>query len=236
MNNALKCIIVDDEEGAHLVLEHYIKNLDSLELAGSFYTATEAMAYLHKQRVDLMFLDINMAGISGLQLLQTLSDPPLVVMTTAYREHALEGYKYRVVDYMVKPFDFQRFLAAIDSVFARLRPRTDEPKTASVQPPDYIILKVDGEMVKVPYDRIAYIQSWGNYIKVHTGPMVYLGSLTTTEIERKLDKTRFRRIHKSYIVALDRIRKISGGQVELNDGTLLPIGSTYRRDLIENFR
>lgn len=239
MDNTLKCIIVDDEEGAHLVLKQYIKNLHNLELTESFFTAVEAMGYMYNNRVDLVFLDINMPGLSGLELLETLSDPPLVILTTAYREYALEGYKYRVVDYLVKPFNFQRFMAAIDTVYSRLRPRmaiVNEPGGVSDAPAAFVMLKVEGEMVKVMYDQIIYVRSWGNYVKVVTQAATYLSPMTTTEIEQKLDKLRFRRIHKSYIVAMNRISKITGGQAALDDGTILPIGTTYRRDLLDHFQ
>lgn len=239
MDDTLKCIIVDDEEGAHLVLKQYIGSLQHLALSGSFYTAVEAMGYIYNNRVDLIFLDINMPGLSGLELLQTMSDPPLVVLTTAYREYALEGYKYRVADYLVKPFNFQRFMAAIDTVYSRLRPRavtTGEANAATGTPPAFVMLKVDGDMVKVMLDQLIYIRSWGNYVKVFTTQAVYLSPITTTEIEQKLDKARFKRIHKSYIVAMSRISKITGGLVLLDDGTELPIGSTYRRDLIDSFQ
>lgn len=238
MDDTLKCIIVDDEEGAHLVLKQYIGQLQHLELTGSFYTAVEAMGYVYNNRVDLIFLDINMPGLSGLELLETLSDPPLVILTTAYREYALEGYKYRVVDYLVKPFHFQRFMAAIDTVYSRLRPRAvmaGEPG-AMAETPAFVMLKAEGEMVKVMYDQLIYIRSWGNYVKVFTTQAVYLSPVTTTEIEQKLDKARFRRIHKSYIVAMNRISKITGGLVVLDDGTELPIGTTYRRELLDNFQ
>lgn len=235
----MKCIIVDDEEGAHLVLQHYIGNLQHLELSASFHTAVEAMAYVYHNKVDLIFLDIHMPGLSGLELLQTLSHPPMVILTTAHKEYALEGYKYRVVDYLVKPFDFPRFLTAIDTVFSRLRAQAGsaaDQEAIPAEAPASIMLKVEGDMIKIPLSQILYVRSWGNYIKVHTGAAVYLSPMTTAEIEQKLDRVLFKRIHKSYIAALSRIRKITGGQAELDDGTILPIGSTYRRDLIESFK
>jgi DNA-binding LytR/AlgR family response regulator len=233
MEDSLKCIIVDDEEGAHLVLKQYIGNLQYLQFAGSFYTAVEAMGHVYNNRVDLIFLDINMPGLSGLEMLQTLSDPPLVILTTAYREYALEGYKYRVVDYLVKPFNFPRFVAAIDAAFSRLKPR--QIASAPLITPASLMLKVEGEMIRVMYDQILYIRSWGNYVKVFTTSGVHLSAATTAEIEQKLDKAKFRRIHKSYIVAIGRISKVTPGQALLEDGTALPVGATYRRDLAACF-
>ncbi|PSK93502.1 LytR/AlgR family response regulator transcription factor [Taibaiella chishuiensis] len=236
MHNILRCIIVDDEEGAHLVLRHYIKDLKQLELKASFYNPVAAMDYMYRNPVDLIFLDINMPGLSGLQMLQALAHPPFVILTTAYREYALESYEYRVVDYLVKPFDMPRFMAAIDNVFSRLRraPAPEAEKTVSA--PDGIVLKVEGDFIRLPYSSISHIQSLGNYVKVFAGDQVYLSPITTTELEQKLDKQYFKRIHKSYIVALHRISKISGGLVVLDSGLSLPVGNTYRRELLEHFR
>ncbi|CAM3713892.1 LytTR family DNA-binding domain-containing protein [Elizabethkingia occulta] len=238
MSKILKCIIIDDEEGAHLVLRHYIKDLKQLQLKDSFYNPVEAMDYMYANPVDLVFLDINMPGMSGLQMLKALRNPPLVILTTAYKEYALESYEYRVVDYLVKPFDLARFMAAIENVFSRL-PQNETAKTLEsdlfLQEP-FIILKVDGHVIKVSYNEITHIQSWGNYVKVFTAKGHYLSLTTTTEIEQKLDKKLFMRIHKSYIIALKRISKISGGQVELDTGLVLPIGNTYRRALLEYFQ
>ncbi|WP_212005574.1 LytTR family DNA-binding domain-containing protein [Chitinophaga sp. HK235] len=238
MTAPLKCIIIDDEEGGHLVLEYYLKSFSSLALSASFYNAIEAMEYLHKTPVDLIFLDINMPGITGMDMLEAMSDPPLVVLTTAYSEYALQSYKYQVVDYLVKPIDLPRFTAAVHKVFKRYRPvnaiQPEAPVTAA--PPSSLMLKVDGEIIRIQLEHITHVQSWGNYVKVHTVDKVYLSPMTTTEIEQKLDKQRFKRIHKSYIIALEHIQKITYGELHLDNGTILPIGNTYRRDLMEHFR
>ncbi|WP_278551143.1 LytR/AlgR family response regulator transcription factor [Elizabethkingia bruuniana] len=239
MSKILKCIIIDDEEGAHLVLRHYIKDLKQLQLKKSFYNPVEAMDYMYANPVDLVFLDINMPGMSGLQMLKALRNPPLVILTTAYKEYALESYEYRVVDYLVKPFDLARFMAAIENVFSRFpQPSTTSENQVSnlISQESFIVLKVDGNVIKVSYDEITHIQSWGNYVKVFTTIGYYLSPTTTTETEQKLDKKLFMRIHKSYIIALKRISKISGGQVELDTGLILPIGNTYRRELLEYFQ
>jgi len=239
MSKILKCIIIDDEEGAHLVLRHYIKDLKQLQLKESFYNPVEAMDYMYSNPVDLVFLDINMPGMSGLQILKALRNPPFVILTTAYKEYALESYEYRVVDYLVKPIDLARFMAAIENVFFRLPQPVESsksPESELILQEPFIILKVDGNVIKVSYDEIAHIQSWGNYVKVFTTNGHYLSLTTTTETEQKLDKKLFMRIHKSYIIALKRISKISGGQVELDTGIVLPIGNTYRRELLEYFQ
>ncbi len=238
MTTPLNCIIVDDEAGAHLVLDHYLKSFSSLTLSASFYNAIEAMEYIHSQPVDLIFLDINMPGVSGMDMLEAMPDPPLVVLTTAYSEYALQSYRYQVVDYLVKPIDLPRFTAAIHKVFRRYRPLTpaQQEGNTTAPPPSSLMLKVDGEVIRVQLDSITHIQSWGNYVKVYTEQQVYLSPVTTTEIEQKLDKLGFKRIHKSYIISLQHIQKVTHGEVHLHSGVILPVGNTYRRELMEYFR
>lgn len=236
MDKVLRCIVIDDEEGAHLVLEHYLKLMKNIELKASFFNAIQAMAYIYENPVDLIFLDINMPGLTGLEMLQVMSNPPLVILTTAYKEYALEGYRYRVVDYLVKPFDFPRFMAAIDNVFSRLGTKDNNGTSLKPPPLSHLTLRVDGDMIKVALREITHIQSMGNYVKVFAGRSVYISQVTTSEMEQKLEKTDFLRIHKSYIVGLSHISKITGAQVILANGAILPIGSTYRRELLERFQ
>lgn len=238
MPETLHCIIVDDEEGAHLVLEHYLQGINTLSLCGTFYNAIEAMDFIYKNPVEVIFLDINMPGLSGLEMLEAMSNPPLVILTTAYSQYALESYKYQVVDYLVKPIEFPRFVAAVDKVLSRYKPPVIANSGSANAPAlaDSLVLKVEGGMIRITLDTIIYIQSWGNYIKVHTNEKTYLSPITTTEIEQKLDKINFIRIHRSYIVALDRIQKIIGAQAHLKNNVVLPIGNTFRRELLERFQ
>jgi DNA-binding LytR/AlgR family response regulator len=228
----IRCIIIDDEEGAHLVLEHFLRDINSLVLARTFFNAVEAMDYIYKNPVDLIFLDINMPGLSGMEMLEAMSNPPLVVLTTAHSEFALEGYKYQVVDYLLKPIAFPKFLAAVDKVISRFKPAV----VAAPATVDFLMLKVEGDILKVMLNTISHVQSWGNYVKVHTDRGTYLSPATTMEIEEKLDKKYFKRIHKSYIVALDRIERITGAQAHLKNDVVLPIGNTFRRELLDHFR
>ncbi len=241
MRERLSCIVVDDEEGAHLVLHHYIKDIRKLELKASFYNPVQAMDYMYDHEVDLIFLDINMPGLNGLEMLRALSNPPFVILTTAYKEYALESYEYRVVDYLVKPFDIKRFMAAIDHVFSRYSTAvksvvSDPAVIQTIVPSSSVVVKVDGDFVRIMCKDIVYIQSWGNYVKIFTASGSHISSLTTAEMEQKLDKAVFMRIHKSYIISLERISRISGGLVELDSGERLPIGSTYRRELLAYFQ
>lgn len=227
----LRCVIVDDEEGAHRVLEHFIGQVRYLEMTGSFYTAIDAINFLYDQSADLVFLDINMPGLSGLEMLGAMSSRPFVILTTAYKEYALESYEYGVVDYLVKPFDFKRFLSGVDKVVNRVRSRE---VSAHTQPnADYMMLKVDGDIVKLKFDAIVYTQSYGNYVKFYTREGMILSQITTAEVETRLDQRLFVRIHKSYIVPVKEVSKVSGGELVLFDGTKLPIGSLYRKTLLD---
>ena len=233
--NPLRCIIVDDEEGAHRVLEHFIGQMKNLNLHSSFYTAVEAMEFIYNNKVDVLFLDINMPGLTGMEMLEAMSSKPFVILTTAYKEYALESYKYDVVDYLVKPFEFKTFLSAIDKVFNRIsimQRIVEQPKSNI----DHIILKVDNEIVKLDFDSIWYTQSYGNYVKFFTKEKMYLSQITTQEVEHKLDPNLFVRIHKSYLVALKEISKIVGGELFLKNGTILPIGKFYKKNVIDRMK
>jgi DNA-binding LytR/AlgR family response regulator len=226
----LRCIIVDDEEGAHRVLEHFVGQLKFLEMTASFYTAIDAMDFLYKNRADIVFLDINMPGLNGLEMLEAMSSRPFVILTTAYKEYALDSYRYDVVDYLVKPFDFKRFLSAVDKVINRMGIKQENAET---QKADYLVLKVDGDILKLRFDSIIYTQSYGNYVKFFTHERMVMSQITTAEVENKLDQRYFVRVHKSYIVAVKEVSKVSGGQLVLFDGTTLPIGNLYRKTLLD---
>lgn len=233
--NLLNCIIIDDEEGAHLVLEHFIGLLKHIKLDASFYTAVEAMEYLYGNKVDMMFLDINMPGLTGMEMLEAMSNKPYVILTTAYKEYALESYKYDVVDYLVKPFDFKTFLSAIDKVINRMgnSHKTMEHPNSEMR---NIVIKVENEIVKLEFHSIHYTQSYGNYVKFFTADKMYLSQITTQEVENKLSSELFVRIHKSYLVALKEISKIAGGELFLKNGTILPIGKFYKKNVIDKMK
>lgn len=234
MPNPLRCLLIDDEPAAHYVLQHYIEQVDQLTVVGDCYDALEAINFLHRQPVDLLFLDINMPQINGLQLLQTLVNPPRVILTTAYSEFALESYDYGVVDYLLKPIEFPRFLKAIDKVVTTAE--ADGPAaTPSIVAEQSLVVKVDADWVRIAYGDLTYIQSWGNYVKLFTAQRTYLTSATMTEVERRLPSDQFMRIHKSYLVCLAKIRRMSGNEVFIGEAAL-PVGITYRRELIERLK
>lgn len=217
------------------MLEHFIGQLKQLNLTGSFYTAVESMQHCYNNRVDIMFLDINMPGLTGMEMLEAMSNKPLVILTTAYKEYALESYKYDVVDYLVKPFDFKTFLSAIDKVINRLATSNralDQVNRAT----EHIVLKVDNKIVKLDFNSISYTQSFGNYVKFFTPDKMYISQITMLEVEKKLDLILFVRIHKSYLVALREISKIAGGELFLKSGTVLPVGKFYKKNVIDKMK
>lgn len=224
-----KCIIVDDEPAAHYVLVNYISQNPQLELVQQCYNSIEALNYLRSNAVDLMFLDIDMPEITGLELLQTLNDPPKTILTTAYSEFALESYEYGIIDYLLKPIYFPRFLKSLERFFSYYTPE----KTILSNP--VVSLKIDGIMLDMNVNDILFAQSYGNYVKIFTQRKTYLASMTTNELENSLPSEHFMRMHKSYIVAIDKINGSERDAIIIN-GVRVPVGITYRRVLTERLK
>jgi len=231
MKDPKKCIIVDDEPAAHYVLANYIKQNPQLELVFQGYNGIEAMDFLRENHVDLMFLDINMPEISGMELLKIIPTHPKTILTTAYSEFALESYDYGVIDYLLKPIYFPRFLKAVDRFFSTENAKVKEEEVAV----NSISVKVDGYFMDIELDQLLFAQSFGNYVKLHTIKRTYLASITTTELEKCLPEKSFIRIHKSYIVALDKI-DITEKDFVIIKNEKLPIGITYKRELSDRLK
>lgn len=228
MSKTTKCIIVDDEPAAHYVLVNYIERNSQLELAGQFHNGIDAMTFLRDNKVDLLFLDIDMPEITGLELLKILPNPPKTILTTAHSQYALESYDHGVIDYLLKPIYFPRFLKAIDRFFSMVSPN----ESTEQQIVDSISVKVDGFYMDISLNQLLYAQSVGNYVKIITKSRTYLASITTVELQNILPATLFMRIHKSYIIALDKIDRIDKDSVII--GTVaIPVGITYKRELNE---
>lgn len=238
MSSKLKCVIVDDEQAAHYVLENYIERVNHLELVASCFNIQECLGAMRSQHIDIIFLDINIPEVSGLEFLETISPLPKVILTTAHSEYALLSYEFGVVDYLLKPFPFTRFLKAINkiSVLSAVQPKISAPISIPESHYDHILVKVNGEYKSIFFDQLIYIQSWGNYVKLITAKDTTLSAVTTIEIEKKLPRNRFLRIHKSYIVDINKITAIKGNSIYLKDDIELPIGITYRRELIDRLK
>ncbi|EDM38862.1 two-component system response regulator protein [Pedobacter sp. BAL39] len=224
MSTPKKCIIVDDEPAAHYVLINYINQNPQLELTHQCYNGIEALNILRNHTVDLMFLDIDMPEITGLEMLQTLKQIPRTILTTAYSEFALESYEYGVIDYLLKPIYYPRFVKSIER-FLALDP-VEKTDAAEIS----IEVKVDGLLLELPVSEILYAQSYGNYVKIFMSNREYLASITTNQLENLLPKDHFVRVHKSYIVAVQKIEQMERDNIILNKEKI-PVGITYRRNL-----
>ena len=234
----IKCLVVDDEPLAQRVLEKYISSLRSLELVKKCHNALEASSYLHQYPVDVMFLDIKMPELSGMEFLKTLTHSPQVIITTAYSEFALEGYEYSVVDYLLKPISFERFLKAVNKLEKK---HFKHEKIKTISGPiteDFIFFKSDQTHHKIKYRDILYIQAYGNYARVFIRDRVILVSETMTHLEQTLPAELFIRTHKSFIVAIPQIDKIIENKIRINDITI-PIGRAYKlkvNDILKKYK
>lgn len=226
----LKCIIIEDEPLAVKILEDYIAALPFLDLQGSFKDAILATEYLRQQKVDLMFLDIHLPRLKGMAFLKTLSKPPAVIITTAYHQYAVEGFDLNVTDYLLKPIEFERFLVAVNKVKGH-ETLTVPTLENSAENKDFIFINVQKKKVKILFSDLLYIESQREYVKVVTQKKVHLSKMSTHEIEALLPAPRFRRIHRSFIVAMDKIESYNAEMVELS-GVEIPVGRGYR-ELIE---
>ncbi len=219
------CIIVEDEPLAAKVLSDYISQVPFLKLAGTFKDAIVATEYLRDNTVDLIFLDIPLPKLKGMAFLKTLSHPPAVIVTTAYHQYAVEGFNLNVNDYLLKPFEFERFLVAVNKVKSAQPEK--KKQTENTDTKDYLFLNIQKKKVKVPFSEIAYIESQREYIRIVTTKKEYSSKMSTHEIETLLPANLFKRIHRSFIVALNKIDSYTAEMVEVN-GVFIPIGRGYR--------
>jgi two-component system LytT family response regulator len=226
----ITCIIVEDEPLAAKVLSDYISQVPFLKLEGSFKDAILATEYLRDNTVDLIFLDIHLPKLKGMAFLKTLTHPPAVIVTTAYHQYAVEGFNLNVTDYLLKPFAFERFLVAVNKVKSVQPEKGDQ--TESTDTRDYLFLNVQKKKVKILFSEIAYIESQREYIRIVTTKKEYTSKMSTHEIENLLPVNLFKRIHRSFIVSLNKIDSYTAEMVEVN-GVSIPIGRGYR-DVIEN--
>jgi len=232
----IKCLVVDDEPLARRILEKHISSIPSLELVKQCSNAMEAAAYLHTKTVDIMFLDIKMPELTGLELLKTLHHPPHVIITTAYSEFALEGYEYSITDYLLKPISFERFLKAVNKII----PKTRETNlgagiTASEIKDDFIFLRADKIDHKISFSTIKFIEGCGNFVKVFTDNKTLVVAQTMTTMEKNLPPDQFLRTHKSYIVSIQKIEKVEGNIIRLGEKNI-PIGKQYKMNVRQILR
>lgn len=230
----LRCLIVDDEPLAHEVILRYIEDVPFLQTAGQCYLATEALSFLGSHQVDLVFLDIRMPKLSGLEFLRTLQQRPLVIITSAYQEHALESFDLEVCDYLLKPFRFDRFLKAANralSLYSLRQQPAPSPQTKPAPVPDAssMYIKSDKKLVQLPFDEVWFLESLGNYVKVWNEQKYMLTPRTLTSFESQLPPENFVRVHKSYIINRKYLHYIDGNMIRLKNGKTLPLGKSYRQ-------
>ncbi|MFA8342446.1 MAG: LytR/AlgR family response regulator transcription factor [Rhodothermaceae bacterium] len=229
------CLIVDDEHLARTLLENYISKIPTLSLAGKCKNPLEAIEVLEKAKIDIIFLDIQMPELTGIEFLKTLTDPPVVILTTAYQEYALESYQFDVTDYLLKPFSLERFLKAVNKAAKLLElknypPVVQETPVIETVEQKFLNIKVDHKIRRIDLNKILYIEGMKEYVTVFTAEEKLVTLESLKKLEDFLPANQFIRIHKSYIAAIDKITALDGNQVYLNK-IILPVGKVYK-DLV----
>ncbi len=222
----MTCIIVEDQPPAQRILQKYIQDAEVLQLKGTYSSALEAMDFLGKEAIDIMFLDIHLPKLSGIEFLKTLGKKPHVILTTAFSEYALESYELNVVDYLLKPFSFERFLTAIHKI-----PKTQVQQLVTAK--DHIFIKSGYEHLKINIPEIYYIQADQDYTEIHQEKTKHLTQERLKEWEGILPSAVFLRIHKSYLINTHKILKVMGNRVHLDNGVQLPIGRAYKEEFVQ---
>ncbi|HZI53367.1 MAG TPA: LytTR family DNA-binding domain-containing protein [Chitinophagaceae bacterium] len=234
MSSPIRCMIIEDEPLAQNVLKKYIDEVPSLGLIAVCSNAMEAQDIVQTKNIQLLFLDINLPKLSGVNFLKTLPDPPLVIFTTAYPEFAVEGFELDAIDYLVKPISFERFLKAINKVLnkkSRQPGNLPEDKNAD----DFILLKADKKVYKINLEDILYAEATGDYVKVITLEGQYTANITLKKLLEDLPASDFIRVHKSYIISASKIKFFEGNYIKVGQ-TDIPIGAAFREEIFSRFK
>lgn len=227
----IKCIIIDDEHLAISVIENHLKNFDHIEIVETFDNPLKAYRILEQEKIDLIFLDINMPQMTGFAFLENLSHKPLIVITTAYREYAVKSFELNVLDYLVKPIPFNRFLKTINKVYQQVYV-ANASADASLQQEPHIFIKANKKLLKINLNDILYIESLKDYIKVTTTLGDYVVHKSLTAITEELPQSNFIRIHRSYTISINKIIALEGNTVEISNRNI-PIGRNYTKQVKE---
>lgn len=219
----IKYITVDDETASHNIIKDYASNISYLSHQKSCYNAFEAIEYLNNNTIDLIFLDINMPKLSGFDFLKTLSNPPRIIVTTAYKEFALEGYELSIDDYLLKPYSFQRFITATNKV-------RDIIKQSRTIDTSSIFLKDNKKHHQIKLNDILFTEAYGNYVKIHLNDKMIITHQTLSSVEEMLPKNQFIKVHKSFIIAKNKIVLIEGNLIHMNTHKI-PVGKKYRQNI-----
>lgn len=232
MESKATCLIVDDEPLAIEVLKAHLNKLDSIDIAGTAGDALEAFNFLNEHRIDLMFLDIHMPEMKGTELIKTLKNPPAVILTTAHRQYALEGYDLNVVDYLMKPISFERFMQAVQKFFAVFSHDTEVSLHNKGTNDKFLYLREKNLIHKIPLTEIIYAESMGDNLSIYTDGRVITSRCTISSVEKLLSENGFLRIHRSYIVSVKRITSFSPVSVFIAKKEF-PIGTNYRNSVYD---
>ncbi|MDC8002917.1 LytTR family DNA-binding domain-containing protein [Aureisphaera galaxeae] len=226
-----KYLIIDDEHMAHEIIKGYCDTLGNMQLIKHCYDALEALDYLRTNTVDLIFLDLNMPKLKGFDFLRTLPHPPKVIVTTAYQEHALEGYELEIVDYLLKPFSFERFLKAVNKAL-RVQEQSPAPaQTTEKTDAGHLFLYSDKKYIQLKVEDILYVEAAGNYSKVLLKDRNVMVREKISDMLEKLPPQSFLRVHKSYIVAKEHIHSVEGNRITISDA-IIPIGNLYKANVL----
>jgi len=216
----MNCVIIEDQAPAQRILQKYINDIGTFEVSAVFCSALEAKEFIDNNHVDLLFLDIHLPNISGIDFLKLLTNPPAVILTTAFTEYALQGYEFNVLDYLVKPFSYERFKQAVDKFEKQIKS---------------IFIKTGREYIKINLSELYYIQSDMDYTEIHLKDKKHLTSETLSKWEGQLSKSHFLRVHKSYIVNLEQVEKVAGKTILLKNDQEIPIGRAYKEKFMKIF-
>jgi DNA-binding LytR/AlgR family response regulator len=230
----IRCLIIDDEPPAQVVLKRFIGEVERLELAGTCNSAVEAISFIQTEPVDLLFLDIQMPGLLGTKFIRTLNSPPKVIFTTAYRKFAVEGFELNAVDYLLKPISFERFLTAVNKIFQlNLQPADGHREKSEIDAESnhpFLYIRSERKMVKVLFNEILYVESLKDYIKIVTTSKTIITRQAISSLEQMLPKGSFLRIHRSFIVAVNRIDSFNGETIDIAKNEL-PIGRLFKHEV-----
>ncbi|MCF2873803.1 MULTISPECIES: LytR/AlgR family response regulator transcription factor [unclassified Tenacibaculum] len=228
----IKCLVVDDEPLAIKLLEKHISKIDALEIVATCNNAIKAFEILNTQEVDLLFLDIKMPNLTGIDFLKTLKNPPKTIFTTAYRDYAIESYDLGVIDYLLKPITFERFFKAVDRYLGDQKKQSQSIQYKEKETDDFMLVKSGNKHHKVVINDILFIESLKDYIKIHTVDNKRIVSkYRISEIEQELKEVNFLRVHRSYIININKISAFTVNDIEVNS-TEIPIGASYKEKVI----
>lgn len=228
----IRCVVIDDELPARELIALHLSNLDGFELLARFDNALDGFNFLQKNAVDLVFLDIQMPRVSGLELIRSLKVCPRIILTTAYREYAVEAFELDVMDYLIKPVTQERFMKAISRFNYYNNALLERPEVSNSFDTAYIFLKVGKGQTKIFLKDILYIEGLKDFIRVHTSQKVFIASERMSYMEEKLPENRFARVHKSFIVAIDKINVVQAEQVIIGD-IIIPVGRVFKNEFMK---